>query len=110
MMRERSLVEENRRLRRALEIIRDDAGAVFAQSHSIGTEQLTTPKDIARFTLNAQNGEHEFHNTLLRSLLLQYGRHTGACQESPCICGWLHIVARLLADTVPLEADAHFVP
>ena len=68
-------------------------------------EALSLATQVARVAL-APASLPELHNTLLRRLLMQYGRHALICLgDGDCVCSWELVRVRVLEDTVPVERD-----
>ena len=84
----RALIDANRRLRRALEAMRDghqagidfltDLGIAFVGFPTNLTQAIGLAEAVAQAALD-NPGDYEFRNTLLRRLLLEHGTHKADC-------------------------------
>lgn len=110
----RALLDTNRKLRTALEAVRDghQASIAFLAGQEVGvvrmpeslTEALSLATQVAQVAL-LPPGRPELRNTLLRRLLLTYGDHRAECPLDPCECSWLAVHARIEEDTVPIDRE-----
>ena len=105
-LRLRQLLDDNRRFHLALVAIRDGPVAALAFNFEYGSGPTTEcdPVTIAKTALAPFPTDYALHNTMLRWLLLHYGRHEGECPaHGECDCAWDAIRTNLLSNTVWAE-------